>query len=232
MNTYSEKLRELLLQHRNVQDAQQMEKYMRDQFTFIGLRAPAMKALFKQYITENGLPKGEELHEVILELWGYPERELQMAALSILTRMNKRFEIADIELLETIITQKSWWDTVDHIAKHLVGPFFKQYPELKRPTLEKWLKSGHLWLVRSCILFQLGYKQETNKELLVEMIERSKHIKDFFIEKAIGWALREYAKINPVFVMKYVETHSLPKLSMREALKHLNNAVPLSPPTQ
>lgn len=220
MNTYAKELRELLLEHRNEQDARQMEKYMRDQFVYIGLRAPAMKALFKQFVAEKGLPKREELHEVILELWGYPERELQMAALSILTQMKKTFVIGDLNLLETIIQQKSWWDTIDHIAKHLVGPFFQMYPEMKRPSLEKWLKSKHLWLVRSCILFQLGYKQETDKELLVEMIERSKHIKDFFIEKAIGWALREYAKINPDFVKDYVETHALPKLSVREALKH------------
>jgi 3-methyladenine DNA glycosylase AlkD len=221
VNTYAEELRELLLEHKNGKDARQMEKYMRDQFEFIGLRAPTMKVLFKQYVTDTGLPKREELHEVIIELWGYPERELQMAALSILTRLNKQFRKEDIELLEKIIQKKPWWDTIDHIAKHLVGPYFQQYPEMKRPTLEKWLKSEHLWLVRSCILFQLGFKGETDKELLVEMIERSKHIKDFFIEKAIGWALREYAKTNPNFVKDYVENHVLPRLSVREAMKHL-----------
>lgn len=221
MTTYTEELRELLLKHRNETDARQMEKYMRDQFEYIGLRAPAMKSLFKEYIANYGLPRKEELQKVILELWAYPERELQMAALSILTRLNKQFRKEDIELLEKIIQKKSWWDTIDHIAKHLVGPYFQQYPEMKRPTLEKWLKSEHLWLVRSCILFQLGYKEDTDKELLVEMIERSKHIKDFFIEKAIGWALREYAKINPDFVIEYVENHELPKLSVREAMKHL-----------
>jgi 3-methyladenine DNA glycosylase AlkD len=220
MNTYAKELRKLLLDHPNEQDARQMEQYMRNQYTFIGLRAPTLKALFKQYINEKGLPKREELHEVILDLWAYPERELQMAGLSILTRMVKQFTIEDIALLEIIIQQKAWWDTIDHIAKHLVGPYFQMYPEMTRPTLEKWLKSEHLWLVRSCILFQLGYKQETDKEILVEMIERSKHMKDFFIEKAIGWALREYAKTNPDFVKEYVETHSLPKLSVREALKH------------
>jgi 3-methyladenine DNA glycosylase AlkD len=221
MTTYTEELRELLLKHRNEKDARQMEKYMRDQFEYIGLRAPAMKTLFKEYIDNHGMPKSEELQEVILELWGYPERELQMAALSILTRLTKQFTKENIELLEEIIQKKSWWDTIDHIAKHLVGPYFQQYPEMKRPTLEKWLQSKHLWLVRSCILFQLGYKGETDKELLIEMIERSKHMKDFFIEKAIGWALREYAKINPNFVREYVESHELPKLSVREAMKHL-----------
>jgi 3-methyladenine DNA glycosylase AlkD len=221
MTTYTEGLRELLLKHRNEKDARQMEKYMRDQFEYIGLRAPAMKSLFKEYIDNHGMPKREELQEVILELWGYPERELQMAALSILTRLNKQFTKENIELLEEIIQKKSWWDTIDHIAKHLVGPYFQQYPEMKRPTLEKWLQSEHLWLVRSCILFQLGNKGETDKELLIEMIERSKHMKDFFIEKAIGWALREYAKINPNFVREYVKSHELPKLSVREAMKHL-----------
>jgi 3-methyladenine DNA glycosylase AlkD len=221
MNTYAAELREFLFQHKNEQDAKQMEKYMRGQFEFIGLRAPAMKALFKQYITEKGLPKQEELQEVILALWTYPERELQMAALSILTKKVKQFTEEDIDLLEQIIREKSWWDTIDHIAKHLVGPYFRMYPDRMRPTLEKWLESEHLWLIRSCILFQLGYKGATDEKLLIEMIERSKHMKDFFIEKAIGWALREYAKTNPEFVREYVETHELPKLSVREALKHL-----------
>ncbi|MFD2445955.1 DNA alkylation repair protein [Bacillus sp. CGMCC 1.16607] len=221
MNTYAKELRELLLKHRNEKDAKQMEKYMRDQFTFIGLKAPVMKALFKEYIAEKGLPQREELHEVIAELWAYPERELQMAALSLLTQMKKQFTKDDIKLLEKIIQDKSWWDTIDHIAKHLVGHYFQMYPEMKRPTLDKWLESEHLWLVRSCILFQLGYKGNTDENLLSEMIERSKHIKDFFIEKAIGWALREYAKTNPEFVKEFVETHTLPKLSVREAMKHL-----------
>ncbi|MHC0036023.1 DNA alkylation repair protein [Pseudoneobacillus sp. C159] len=221
MNIYAKELRELLLEHQNEQDARQMEKYMRNQFQFIGLKAPVMRDLFKKYTAEKGLPKHEDLPEVIQELWEYPERELQMAALSILTKMRKQFTVADIELLEKIIREKSWWDTVDHIAKHLVGSYFQMYPEMKRTTLEKWLASEHLWLVRSCILFQLGYKDGTDAELLAEMIERSKDIKDFFIEKAIGWALREYAKTNPEFVKKYVESHTLPKLSAREAMKHL-----------
>ncbi|HLO10693.1 MAG TPA: DNA alkylation repair protein [Pseudoneobacillus sp.] len=220
MNTYVKELRQLLLEHRNEEDAKHMEQYMRNQFDFIGIRAPAMKALFKQYISEKGLPKQEELQDVILELWDYPERELQMVALSILTKTVKQFKKDDIKILETIIRQKPWWDTVDYIAKHLVGPYFQMYPEMKRPTLEKWLESEHLWLVRSCILFQLGYKKETDENLLSVMIERSKHINDFFIEKAIGWSLREYARINPEFVKEFVETHDLPKLSKREALKH------------
>lgn len=221
MATYAKELRELLLEHRNEKDARQMEKYMRDQFEFIGLRAPTMKALFKEYIAKKGLPKREELQEVIQELWSYPERELQMAALTILTQMKKQFLEDDIELLEEIIRQKPWWDTIDHIAKHLVGHYFQMYPEMKRPTLEKWLESEHLWLVRTCILFQLGYKKETDEKLLAEMVERSKHIKDFFIEKAIGWALREYAKTNPNFVKNYVGNHTLPKLSVREAIKNI-----------
>lgn len=221
MSTYAKQLRELLLKNRNKINAEQMEKYMRNQFEFIGIKAPELKALFKQYVAEKGWPKREELNEVIQELWAYPERELQMTALIILTKLVKEFTKEDIQLLEKIILEKSWWDTVDHIAKHLVGNYFQLYPEMKRPTLEKWLESEQLWLVRSCILFQLGYKQGTDEILLVEMIERSKHIKDFFIEKAIGWALREYAKTNPQFVMEFVETHTLPKLSVREAIKNI-----------
>ncbi|WP_442594721.1 DNA alkylation repair protein [Neobacillus sp. D3-1R] len=221
MNTYANKLRELLLNDRNEEEAVKMQKYMRDQFKYIGLRAPAMRDAFKAFIAENGLPKHEDLHEVIQELWSYPERELQMAGLYLLDKMKKQFTKEDIQLLENIIEKKSWWDTVDHIAKHHVGYIFQMYPEIMRPTVEKWIESGHLWLMRSCILFQLGYKQETDAELLAEMIERTKYYKDFFIEKAIGWSLREYARNNPEFVMNFVQTHSLPKLSVREALKHL-----------
>ncbi|HYK72823.1 MAG TPA: DNA alkylation repair protein [Pseudoneobacillus sp.] len=221
MTTYPKKLHEILLDYRNEEEAVKMQKYMRDQFEYIGLRAPGMRSAFKAYVAENGLPKHEELHEVIQELWSYPERELQMAGLYLLDRMKKQFIEDDIKLLESIIQKKSWWDTVDHIAKHHVGYFFQKYPEMIRPTVDKWITSENLWLMRSCILFQLGYKNETDAKLLAEMIERTKYYKDFFIEKAIGWALREYARSNPEFVREFVETHSLPKLSVREALKHL-----------
>lgn len=221
MTTYTKEFHQLLLGYRNEEEAVKMQKYMRDQFEYIGLRAPAMRNAFKAYVAENGLPKHEELHEVIQELWSYQERELQMAGLYLLDQMKKQFTEDDIVLLEMVIQKKSWWDTIDHIAKHHVGYYFQMYPHMKRPILEKWIESGNLWLMRSCIIFQLSYKNETDVKLLAEMIERTKYFKDFFIEKAIGWSLREYARFNPEFVIEFVETHSLPKLSVREAMKHL-----------
>ncbi|WP_274363769.1 DNA alkylation repair protein [Paenibacillus thermotolerans] len=218
---YAVRLRERFLLERNEADAAAMSKYMRDQFVFIGIRAPQVQAICKEFIRTNGLPAREELHETIEALWHYDERELQMAALIVLERMKSGFAVNDIGLLEQIVVHKSWWDTIDHIAKHLIGHYFLLYPGMRDPKVEEWLASGNLWLIRCAILFQLGYKERTDEALLESVISRTCGTKEFFINKAIGWALREYGKVRPEFVERIVETYALAPLSRREALKLL-----------
>lgn len=217
---YAENLRLACQELRNEEEAVKLSKYMRNQFEYFGLRAPLLRGLVKEFIAKNGLLEQDELVDTIKTLWSFKEREMQIAGLYIMDKMIKNIRRNDLSLIEFIITTKSWWDTVDHIAKHHAGKYFSMYPK-QIGTIDSWLESENIWLIRSAILFQLGYKDKTNEELLSSIIERSLGTKEFFINKAIGWALREYGKTNPDFTIDFVNSHSLPPLSKREALKLL-----------
>ncbi|MBP1990262.1 DNA alkylation repair protein [Paenibacillus eucommiae] len=223
VHPYTIKLESWLRQYADPVKAVAMQAYMRDQFAFLGIKSPDRVALAKQFWKENGVPDGNELSVVVKELWRLPEREYQYIAMAMLEKQRKRRERADIELLEEIIVEKSWWDTVDFVASQLVGFHFTLFPDLVAAYAERWISSGHMWLQRTAILFQLGYKQRTDTELLFDYIRRMAGEKDFFIRKAIGWALREYSKTNEEAVREFVATsNQLSPLSIKEALKHIN----------
>ncbi len=116
---------------------------------------------------------------------------------------------------------KSWWDTVDGIASNAVGKIAAQFPKVISETIEGWAYGDHLWLQRASIIFQLKYKTATNEELLYRYMIQHADSKEFFIQKAIGWALREYSKTNPQSVRAFIDEHSLPKLSVREGSKYI-----------
>jgi 3-methyladenine DNA glycosylase AlkD len=121
--------------------------------------------------------------------------------------------------MEYIIENKSWWDTVDFIAKKLVGRYFIEYPEYRDEFIEKWLKSDNIWLQRTTILFQLAYKEETDVKLLFDIIKKLKDIDEFFIQKAIGWSLREYSRTDPDKVEKFIKENDLSNLSSKEGMR-------------
>lgn len=200
-----------------------MAAYMRDQFAFLGIRTPERAALTKQFMKANGVPAGAELETVVRLLWALPEREFHYAAMMLTEKRKKELGPGQMELLEHLITKHSWWDTVDLLASHLAGAVFSGYPELVPAYAEKWAASDDLWLRRRAILFQLGYKQRTDAELLFSLVRRMAHESDFFMRKAIGWALREYAKTDPDAVRAFVRETELSPLSVREALKHIGH---------
>src|SRR5699024_1198023 len=143
----------------------------------------------------------------------------QSIALELLNQETKRFKQKDIELLEYLVTNKSWWDTVDWVASKHIGHYFQLYPENKKVITNKWIGSDNIWLQRTALLFQLKYKTLTDEELLYNHINQCLESDEFFIKKAIGWALREYSKTNPKSVLMYVDRTTLSKLSKTEALK-------------
>lgn len=122
-----------------------------------------------------------------------------------------------------MIVEKSWWDTIDFIAVNLVGPYFKQYPDQIPTVTQGWMASQNIWLQRTCILFQLKYKNNVDLVLLDGFIQQLKDSREFFIRKAIGWMLREYSKTDADFVIQYLKDNKLSGLSEREALKWLKN---------
>lgn len=222
MHPYIIPLKILFEKNANPSQARPMKKYMRDQFEYLGIKSPQFKILFKQHITEHSLPAVGELDEIVRDLWALPQREFQYAVVGLVERLDGQLPAKSIQTLEYMITHKSWWDTVDSIAGGTVGVHFKRFPEVREKYLAKWRASENFWLRRTTILFQLSYKQETDFDLLCEIIRENLGSKEFFINKAIGWALRQYARIDPKAVKKFVTaTKELNPLSRREALKHL-----------
>ncbi|MFC5451335.1 DNA alkylation repair protein [Paenibacillus aestuarii] len=216
---YTDKLADHLKAHRNPEHAPDMEAYMKHHFPFLGIKNPQRLALTKQFWKENGLPKGEEGIRVALELWELPEREFAYTAILMLIQLRKGFKREDVDMLERLVVTNSWWDSVDTIADHLIGYHLQRYPELIPAYVEKWLASNNMWLQRTAILFQLKYKAKTDVALLFACIRRMAHSKEFFIRKAIGWALREYSKTDAQAVRQFVAETELSPLSVREALK-------------
>ncbi len=222
--SYQNKLREELSELKNPERAAKMSAYMKENFSFFGVKAPERQALLKGFIQEHGLPSKKEEYRVVLSLWEEPERELHYCALEILEkRFKKRIEKEDSVLLEFLITNKSWWDTVDLIASKLAGAYFKKFPKQIESVAEKWINSNNLWLNRSAILYQLKYKQETDPYRLFSYCIQWSHSKEFFHQKAIGWALREYSKTNPNQVVDFLKNHKVAPLSKREGLKWIRS---------
>lgn len=219
MHPYLKPLADTFEKHRHPEDAAGMKRYMKGHFEFYGIKTPIRKELVKQHISESGLPGQDILEDVIRSCWAMPEREFQSVGILLLVKLSKKLDKDIVSLLEYLITNKSWWDTVDGLAGWIVADLFKKYPELIVPVTTKWMDSENVWLQRSCILFQLQYKKDTDLELLYGFIERLSGSKVFWIQKAIGWILREYSKTIPDEVIRFVASHQLAPLSRREALK-------------
>jgi len=220
MNPYAKKLKAHLAAHADPIKAAPMKAYMRDQFEYLGIKSPELAELMKEFITANGLPDLAALDPVVRELWALPQREYQYAALGLIGKLEKQLPAEFIETIEYLITTKSWWDTVDSV-KGTVGSLFKRYPAVQKKYLARWRKSPNIWLRRTTILFQMGYKKETDFDLLCAIIRENLGSREFFINKAIGWALRQHARIDPEGVRRFVAETPLHPLSAREALKWL-----------
>jgi 3-methyladenine DNA glycosylase AlkD len=221
MHTYVKSIKTLFIEHADPKQAAPMKVYLRDQFEHLGIKSPRMMELLKQFFTDNGLPRLSDLDCIVRELWSFPQREFQYVAANLITKLEKQLSEDFIDTLEYLLVTKSWWDTVDAISTGILGPYFKRYPKIRNKYLAKWRKSDNFWLRRATILFQLYYKQETDFELMREIIRENLNSKEFFINKAIGWALRQYTRVDPEAVRKFVKETSLHPLSAREALKWL-----------
>jgi 3-methyladenine DNA glycosylase AlkD len=221
MQTYLLPLIALFNENANPNQAAPMKKYMRDQFEYLGIKTPQLKALSKEFIEKHGLPPISELDPIMHDLWEMPQREFQYLAVGFTERLVDKLPAKFTKTIEYMITHKSWWDTVDSIAGDSVGPHFRRFPAEREKYLPKWRTSDNFWLRRTTILFQLGYKKETDFDLLCEIIQENLNSKEFFINKAIGWSLRQYARVDPKAVKMFVKDTPLHPLSRREAMKHL-----------
>jgi len=212
-------LKEEFYNNANPEYAVGQKAYMKNNFDFLGIKSPLRREISKPFLQRNYLHSKNDAFTIIKELWKKPEREFQYFAQEFCLKYSKQFEREDIKLFEYMITHKSWWDTVDLIASKISGSYFISFPKQQKIKTEEWLRSGNLWLQRSALLFQLKYKNKTDTELLSYLINQLTGSKEFFINKAIGWILREYSKTNPDWVFNFVKNNQLAPLSRKEALR-------------
>ncbi|MBM3437444.1 MAG: DNA alkylation repair protein, partial [Bacteroidetes bacterium] len=209
----------LFKQHSDASKASFMKKYMKGQYEYFGIPSPERREIMREFLQLYGMPEHSRLGGITHECWELPQREYQYFIMEVLERLAKKAESGRIDLYEYLLENKSWWDTIDFISAVLIGIHFQKYPEQIIPYTEKWMKSGNKWLQRSSLLFQLKYKKKTDLELMTRYIGQLQGSKEFFINKAIGWVLREYSKTDGPWVMEYVSQNNLATLSHREAVK-------------
>lgn len=207
--------------NRNESNAGPMEKNMKDHFPFLGIKSPVRKELMKQFFKESEILKQPFQTNFVQVLWEKEEREYQYAAMDYIEKSLKKLNKEDLSLIEHLITTKSWWDTVDLLASKAVGTIASKHREVIEEKIDRWSSCDNMWLRRTALLFQLKYKEKTNEELLYQYILKNNDSTEFFIQKAIGWTLREYSKTNPSSVRGFISEHSLPKLAIREGSKYL-----------
>ncbi len=218
-NNYLNKLEELYLRHADPIRAVPMKKYMREKFEFFGITSVPRKEIYKEFFKANGLPETGEIEDIVKELWEMPQREYQYFTIFLLEKKIRQLDKDHIPLFEFLIVNKSWWDTVDAIASNLVGPVLAGSRNIIPEITGKWMSSGNMWLQRTSLLFQLKYRNGTDEKLLLSLIKELSEREEFFIRKAIGWALREYSKTSPDSVSEFIADTELSPLSVKEGMR-------------
>lgn len=222
-NSYVKELENLFEVNKDASNAAPMKRYMRDQFEFYGIKSPIRRELLRQFLKENDKPLGKALKQVVQLLWENDHREMQYVAMDIMEKVIRKMDDSFLPFLEKLMLQKSWWDTVDWIAPNGFGRIFQKYPQVIKPTTERWIQSDNIWLQRSSIIFQLKYREKTDYQLMFDYILYRAESKAFFVQKGSGWALRQYSKYNAKAVIEFIKDHEdvLSNLTKREGLKWL-----------
>ena len=214
------KLYEEMIQHKNEEQAQKMSEYMLNKFEYIGIKTPERRKIFKNFFKEY---KNEEKidWEFVNKCWENKYREFQYIAADYLKNMKDKLTRDDIPKLKQLILKKSWWDTIDNLDM-TIGALALKDTNVNKILLE-WSIDENIWLRRIAIDHQLLRKEKTNTELLEKVLENNLGQAEFFINKSIGWALRDYSKTNPEWVKNFIEKNKekMAKLSIREASKYL-----------
>jgi 3-methyladenine DNA glycosylase AlkD len=207
--------------------APQMQAYMKSEMPYHGVPSPVFKATTRELFADYAPADADAWREDVLGVWRHAKfREERYAAISLTGhRAARKFQTLDaLAMYEEMIVTGAWWDYVDSLAESRVGGLLLAYPKEMRKTMLAWSKGPDLWKRRVSIICQLKRREETDLDLLYACIEPSIASKEFFLRKAIGWALREVAWTNPEEVIRYVRQNEnrLSGLSQREALKNVD----------
>ena len=209
-----------LEENRNEFLAESMSKYMQDKFRFLGVRGATRTEIYKKYFPDARKTKTIDW-DFVENCWNKEEREFQYAVVYYLKAMQKFLKREDISRLKYLIVTKSWWDTVDLLAK-VIGSLIIRIKGYDQIMLE-WSKDSNIWLRRVAILYQLSLKDKVDKQVLDEILVNNLGDSEFFINKAVGWALRDYSKYNPEWVREFIKKNkeNMANLSIREASKYI-----------
>jgi len=213
----TDELLNILRDNSDAVQAEKMSAYMKNRFSFLGIPKPKLKDLIKPFLKATA--KSPLDWDAVYTLWDTDFREAQYVALEYLEKHRKQLIPEDIDRLRRLIVTHSWWDTVDSIDA-LVGDLILRDESVKSAVL-KWAEDENLWLRRTAIDCQQSFKEKTDTELLEKVIVLNLKSKEFFINKAIGWSLREYSKTDSGWVISFVDRHrdSMAPLSIKEALR-------------
>lgn len=196
-----------------------MAAYMKNQFPYLGLQKPDRAALSRDFLKAKKAEPSVDF-AFIERCFALPEREFSYLALEYLDAVKKRLTPDDLPFLEQLVQTRPWWDTVDTIAP-IAGDVLRRYPEVREAAAARWMAHDSFWMRRMSILFQLKYKAETDTALLERVILANCDTTEFFLNKAIGWALREYSKTDAAWVRVFIASHKLHPLSVREGSKYI-----------
>jgi 3-methyladenine DNA glycosylase AlkD len=219
---FTQEIKELFLEAANKEEAKGMAAYMKNNFPFLGIKKPIRAEILKQYFIEAKKYSSEEILQVAKEIWALPEREYQYTSIELLVKAKRKWTPAYFDFFELMLCDKSWWDSVDAIATKLIGEYVFQHKNTLEARMKEYAVDPNLWRRRTSIIFQLFYRDECNIELLFEHIVLNKKDPEFFIQKAIGWSLRQISEQHPDLVRDFVEEQGLKGLARREALRIVN----------
>lgn len=219
MTNCAKEIFKIIEKEKDSKQAKKMSAYMQDKFVFLGIPKPKLTLIVKPFLSD--LKKGDFSWDFVNECWNKDYREAQYIGLSYLLQNSKKIMPSDLDKIKKLITTKSWWETVDSLDA-VVGEIVQKEPALKQTMLD-WSKDENLWLRRVSIDFQQKYKDKTDTELLEKIIVNNFGSDEFFINKSIGWSLRDYSKVNPKWVKSFLEKYQsqMNKLSIKEASKYL-----------
>jgi 3-methyladenine DNA glycosylase AlkD len=224
VESYYHQIQSAFVAQANPENASAMRSYMRDQFDFLGIKTPLRRALIKDLGKVDFHPI--DLEQLACALWLLPQREYQYAAIDLLATHRKKLDVSQLSsrlnLMLNLAQEKSWWDSVDGLASVVSDVLFASRAQQSQLHMDEAVKHPNMWVRRIAMIHQLGWRLETDQARLFSYALELAHEEDFFIRKAIGWALRDYARWQPDAVAEFVEAHrsQFSNLSVREALKH------------
>ena len=220
MNEVIDEIRLNFEQKANPKEAQKQNAYLKDKFIHFGLKTPVRREITKPITVALKSHSVKEAVVLAKLCFQEEEREFHQLGVDIMIRYCKKLPKGSISVIRELIQTNSWWDTVDMLAAKVLGMYLMNFPE-ERAKMDEWIKDEDMWIRRSAILYQLKYKEHLEEDRLFRYCKLCMHEKEFFIRKAIGWVLREYAKTNRNAVVQFVEKYDkeLSNLSKKEALR-------------